>query len=101
MRKSAYLCLCLFRSEELVKTFLDDPDADVLLSVGPDMRRIQYCFSLLKVMHLYCYISVLVVLNLSSHPESHSRVAGLKSWSSKIGEHTICHFWSQKSENNF
>ncbi|KAM3594603.1 uncharacterized protein V6R79_010711 [Siganus canaliculatus] len=34
--------------EELVKAFLDDPDPDVTLSLGPDMRKIQYCFSLLK-----------------------------------------------------
>ncbi|KAM9341239.1 kinesin-like protein KIF6 [Symphorus nematophorus] len=36
--------------EELVKAFLDDPDPDMTLSLGPDMRKIQYCFSLLKVM---------------------------------------------------
>ncbi|XP_042357157.1 kinesin-like protein KIF6 [Plectropomus leopardus] len=36
--------------EASVKTFLDDPDPDVTLSLGPDMRRIQYCFSLLKIM---------------------------------------------------
>ncbi|XP_010734716.2 kinesin-like protein KIF6 isoform X1 [Larimichthys crocea] len=36
--------------EELVKAFLDDPDPDLTLSLGPDMRKIQYCFSLLKVM---------------------------------------------------
>ncbi|XP_038585628.1 kinesin-like protein KIF6 [Micropterus salmoides] len=36
--------------EELVKAFLGDPDPDVTLSLGPDMRKIQYCFSLLKVM---------------------------------------------------
>uniref|UniRef100_A0A665UZ20 Kinesin family member 6 n=1 Tax=Echeneis naucrates TaxID=173247 RepID=A0A665UZ20_ECHNA len=35
--------------EELVKAFLDDPDPGVTLSLGPDMRKIQYCFSLLKV----------------------------------------------------
>uniref|UniRef100_A0A669BW19 Kinesin family member 6 n=1 Tax=Oreochromis niloticus TaxID=8128 RepID=A0A669BW19_ORENI len=35
--------------EELVKAYLDDPDSDVTLSLGPDMRKIQYCFSLLKV----------------------------------------------------
>ncbi|XP_071376202.1 kinesin-like protein KIF6 [Centroberyx affinis] len=36
--------------EELVKAFLDDPDPEVTLSLGPDMRKIHYCFSLLKVM---------------------------------------------------
>ncbi|XP_039897803.1 kinesin-like protein KIF6 isoform X2 [Simochromis diagramma] len=35
--------------EELVKAYLDDPDPDVTLSLGPDMRKIQHCFSLLKV----------------------------------------------------
>ncbi|KAI9540988.1 hypothetical protein NQZ68_035275 [Dissostichus eleginoides] len=38
------------RLEELVKAFLDDPDPDVMLSLGPDMRKIQFCFSLLKMM---------------------------------------------------
>nr|XP_057946506.1 kinesin-like protein KIF6 [Doryrhamphus excisus] len=38
--------------EELVKAFLDDPGPDVTLSLGPDMRKIQYCFSLLKTMIL-------------------------------------------------
>ncbi|XP_033966799.2 kinesin-like protein KIF6 isoform X3 [Pseudochaenichthys georgianus] len=38
------------RLEELVKAFLDDPDPDVMLSLGPDLRRIQSCFSLLKMM---------------------------------------------------
>nr|XP_046268924.1 kinesin-like protein KIF6 isoform X3 [Scatophagus argus] len=36
--------------EELVKAFLHDPDPDVTLSLGPDMRKIHYCFSLLKIM---------------------------------------------------
>ncbi|XP_070698913.1 kinesin-like protein KIF6 [Pempheris klunzingeri] len=36
--------------EELVKAFLDDPDPDVTLSLGPDMRKIHHCFSLLKKM---------------------------------------------------
>ncbi|KAI3367971.1 hypothetical protein L3Q82_026797 [Scortum barcoo] len=35
--------------EELVKVFLNDPDPDVTLSLGPDMRKIQYCFSILKI----------------------------------------------------
>ncbi|XP_069017012.1 kinesin-like protein KIF6 [Embiotoca jacksoni] len=38
--------------EELVQTFLDDTDPDVTLSLGPDMRKIQHCFSLLKIMIL-------------------------------------------------
>uniref|UniRef100_A0A3B3QIB5 Kinesin-like protein n=1 Tax=Paramormyrops kingsleyae TaxID=1676925 RepID=A0A3B3QIB5_9TELE len=29
--------------------FLDDPDPDITLDLGPDMRKIHYCFSLLKV----------------------------------------------------
>ncbi|XP_032356666.1 kinesin-like protein KIF6 isoform X3 [Etheostoma spectabile] len=36
--------------EELVKAFLNDSDPDVTLSLGPDMRKIQFCFSLLKKM---------------------------------------------------
>ncbi|XP_077439701.1 kinesin-like protein KIF6 [Vanacampus margaritifer] len=38
--------------EESVKAFLDDPVPDVTLTLGPDMRKIQYCFCLLKTMIL-------------------------------------------------
>nr|XP_020464386.1 kinesin-like protein KIF6 isoform X2 [Monopterus albus] len=38
--------------EEQVRAFLDDPDTDVTLSLGPDMRKIHYCFSMLKKMFL-------------------------------------------------
>ncbi|XP_034015745.1 kinesin-like protein KIF6 [Thalassophryne amazonica] len=38
------------KSEELVRAFLDDPDPEATLSLGPDMRKIHYCFSLLKIM---------------------------------------------------
>uniref|UniRef100_A0A087XRW3 Kinesin family member 6 n=1 Tax=Poecilia formosa TaxID=48698 RepID=A0A087XRW3_POEFO len=34
--------------DELVKAFLNDPDPDVTLSLGPDMRKIQHCFFLMK-----------------------------------------------------
>uniref|UniRef100_A0A3Q2G551 Kinesin family member 6 n=1 Tax=Cyprinodon variegatus TaxID=28743 RepID=A0A3Q2G551_CYPVA len=37
------------RLDELLKAFLNDPDPDVILSLGPDMRKIQHCFFLLKV----------------------------------------------------
>ncbi|KAK1792914.1 hypothetical protein P4O66_001640 [Electrophorus voltai] len=36
------------RIEEQVKLFLDDPDPDRTLDLGPDMRKIHHCFSLLK-----------------------------------------------------
>ncbi|XP_056151323.1 kinesin-like protein KIF6 [Lampris incognitus] len=36
--------------EELVKAFLDDPDPEVTLALGPDLRKINHCFSLLKAM---------------------------------------------------
>ncbi|XP_055361584.1 kinesin-like protein KIF6 isoform X2 [Betta splendens] len=38
--------------EELIKAFLSDPDPEIRLSLGPDMRKIQYCFFLLKRMVL-------------------------------------------------
>ncbi|XP_043997846.1 kinesin-like protein KIF6 isoform X2 [Gambusia affinis] len=38
--------------DELVKAFLNDPDPDVPLSLGPDMRKIQHCFFLMKSMIL-------------------------------------------------
>ncbi|KAM9467074.1 kinesin-like protein KIF6 [Clarias gariepinus] len=36
------------RIEDQLKVFLDDPDPEVTLELGPDMRRIQHCFSFLK-----------------------------------------------------
>ncbi|XP_035388465.1 kinesin-like protein KIF6 isoform X2 [Electrophorus electricus] len=36
------------RIEEQVKLFLDDPDPDTTLDLGPDMRKIHHCFLLLK-----------------------------------------------------
>ncbi|XP_067335038.1 kinesin-like protein KIF6 [Channa argus] len=38
--------------EELVKAFLDDPDPQTPLLLGPDMRKIQHCFFVLKTMIL-------------------------------------------------
>ncbi|XP_023649404.1 kinesin-like protein KIF6 isoform X4 [Paramormyrops kingsleyae] len=38
------------KMEGQVKAFLDDPDPDITLDLGPDMRKIHYCFSLLKAM---------------------------------------------------
>uniref|UniRef100_A0A3Q2ZM31 Kinesin family member 6 n=1 Tax=Kryptolebias marmoratus TaxID=37003 RepID=A0A3Q2ZM31_KRYMA len=42
----------IWKLEELVKAFLNDTDPDVTLSLGPDMRKIQRCFSFLKSMFL-------------------------------------------------
>lgn len=71
-RLSRSLFVCVFRLKELVKAFLDDPDPDETLLLGPDMRKIQFCFSLLKVTFtlmsfmdsicmglLYLYVSIL------------------------------------------
>jgi len=41
----SHLCRC----EELVNGYLSDNDPDAVLAVGADMRKIQYCFLLLKV----------------------------------------------------
>ncbi|XP_053700458.1 kinesin-like protein KIF6 isoform X2 [Synchiropus splendidus] len=40
------------RLEEMVQAFLHDPDPNVTLSLGPDMRKIRFCFSLLKTLIL-------------------------------------------------
>ncbi|XP_072314389.1 kinesin-like protein KIF6 [Eucyclogobius newberryi] len=42
----------IHKLEESLKTFLDDPDPEVTLNLGPDMRKIQHCFSHLKMMFL-------------------------------------------------
>ncbi|XP_026085153.1 kinesin-like protein KIF6 isoform X1 [Carassius auratus] len=35
--------------EEQIDVYLEDPDSEVTLNLGPDMRKIHFCFSLLKV----------------------------------------------------
>ena len=42
-----YVCTC--RCDELVKVFVEDPSPEARLLVGGDMRKIQLCFTLLKV----------------------------------------------------
>ena len=42
-------CVCLFRCEELVDVYLRDPSPEARLLVGGDLRKIQLCFTLLKV----------------------------------------------------
>lgn len=64
------MCVHVFRLEVLVKAFLEDPDPDVTLSMGPDMRKIQHCFSLLKVhshnLHVLVFVFLLQFMNISS-----------------------------------
>ena len=45
MAEISHLCRC----EELVNSYLSDNDPDAVLAVGADVRKIQYCFMLLKV----------------------------------------------------
>ncbi len=41
--------ILFFRLEKQINVYLDDPDSEVTLNLGPDMRKIHFCFSLLKV----------------------------------------------------
>ena len=47
------------RCEELVSSYLSDNDPDAVLAVGADMRKIQYCFLLLKVINGFLCSSVI------------------------------------------
>ncbi|XP_051502173.1 kinesin-like protein KIF6 isoform X2 [Myxocyprinus asiaticus] len=38
----------ILKLEEQIRVFLEDPDPEVTLDLGPDMRKIHVCFSLLK-----------------------------------------------------
>uniref|UniRef100_A0A3B3DAG2 Kinesin family member 6 n=1 Tax=Oryzias melastigma TaxID=30732 RepID=A0A3B3DAG2_ORYME len=38
----------ILKLEELIKAFLNDPDPDVTLSLGPDMRKVQHSFLYFK-----------------------------------------------------
>ncbi|XP_029973514.1 kinesin-like protein KIF6 [Salarias fasciatus] len=42
----------IHKLEELVKAFLENPDPEATLSLGPDMRKIHHCFSMLKALVL-------------------------------------------------
>jgi len=48
----------MHRCEELVNSYLTDNDPDAVLAVGSDMRKIQCCFSLLKVSACCIYYTV-------------------------------------------
>ena len=56
------VCVCLFRCEELVEVYLRDPSPETRLLVGGDLRKIQLCFTLLKV-----YIHTLTAHTLTHH----------------------------------
>uniref|UniRef100_A0A8C7JR99 Kinesin-like protein n=1 Tax=Oncorhynchus kisutch TaxID=8019 RepID=A0A8C7JR99_ONCKI len=58
----------IHKMEELVKIFLEDPDCEVTLALGPDMRKIHYCFSLLKVL-LTRSLSHTQFLSGGDHPD--------------------------------
>uniref|UniRef100_A0A8C3IQI7 Kinesin-like protein n=1 Tax=Chrysemys picta bellii TaxID=8478 RepID=A0A8C3IQI7_CHRPI len=38
----------LLQLEEIIKTFLEDPDPESMLDVGADMRKIKHCFNYIK-----------------------------------------------------
>ena len=42
-------CVRVVRCEELVQAYLKDPSPEAVLLVGGDIRKIKYCFGLLKV----------------------------------------------------
>uniref|UniRef100_A0A3Q1JRE2 Kinesin motor domain-containing protein n=1 Tax=Anabas testudineus TaxID=64144 RepID=A0A3Q1JRE2_ANATE len=75
--------------EDLVKAFLDDPDPDMTLLLGPDMRKIQYCFSMLKVIYYVLILSLCTVLCdtqdiFSSKPRPKGKTTVLNSVSAGI-----------------
>uniref|UniRef100_A0A673HXW6 Kinesin-like protein n=1 Tax=Sinocyclocheilus rhinocerous TaxID=307959 RepID=A0A673HXW6_9TELE len=48
--------------EEQIDVYLEEPDSEVTLNLGPDMRKIHFCFSLLK--HDYRYQTNLGILKV-------------------------------------
>ena len=44
-----------FRLNDEIQRFLDDQDSDSVLNVGADMRKMNYCFSKLKVGYIWQY----------------------------------------------
>ena len=51
---SLSLLLLTYRCKQLVQEYVQDPNREARLMVGSDMRKIQLCFSLLKVQILCC-----------------------------------------------
>ncbi|XP_051880813.1 kinesin-like protein KIF6 [Pristis pectinata] len=64
------------KSQELVNNFLEDTDAEASLEIGPDMRKIQYCFQLLKslVKELQQFRPGLQIENEVSPPDTNGDV---------------------------
>lgn len=71
------------RLQQMVKSYIEDADPEALLRVGADMRKINYCFQLLK-MH------VLDKNNKKSSPPPQSRIPSINGGhdSSYLGNHT-------------
>lgn len=49
---TVFSLLFSYRLDELIKRFLEDTDRESTLDVGPDMRKIKYCFNHVKVCSL-------------------------------------------------
>jgi hypothetical protein len=47
-----FLLVLVYSLQVTVQEFIKDPDKEAVLSVGSDMRKINYCFQLLKVKSL-------------------------------------------------
>ena len=47
-----FASLFFLRLRQMVKSYIEDADPEAVLSVGADMRKINYCFQLLKVKHV-------------------------------------------------
>ena len=44
--------MVISRCEDAVKAYLADSDADAVINVGADMRKIHHCFRIMKVTNL-------------------------------------------------
>lgn len=51
--------------QRLVKSYLEDDSPEAYLSVGADMRKIQLCFQIMKVIESHCVNSVCELHNFS------------------------------------
>ena len=54
----------LYRLKDMIKTYIEDGDPEASLSVGTDMRKINWSFKLLKVVVTFWTYSVLLIIPL-------------------------------------
>lgn len=95
----------MHRCEELVNSYLADSDPDAVLAVGSDMRKIQCCFSLLKVSThcLFCVVEdiyILITATIQGNKEIRKILSALQTFHF-VSYYTVCDLQQILTKNFF